>query len=332
MANNPVIERALAQARKNEKYLVNAAETAKTRLERSLRELERRIIEEAAKLGAGQKSFGLTQAQKLHGQLTKLFKDTYGEEVQDHVRGFKKVAAMAKKYYEPFPEVTDSFASLDKEYLKALEQQTVSTLAAFGQEAQNRIAQALYNSAVAGRPFGRLMADIEGALTGHVDVRGRPLSQYAGTHAQDSLMETYAAAHQQTAQQAGLTSYLYFGTAVGDSRPFCLARMGKVFTSEEVQGWESLDWAGKKPGPILLVRGGWNCRHQLLPVEPEWIDEDLDQYLGKEEVHHPSEGIKSRSQSKKKTKQKNDTQRSDEEFNTVSRDEFAQYTVDSRYI
>jgi len=49
--------------------------------------------------------------------------------------------------------------------------------------------------------------------------------------------------------------------------------VGKVFTTEEVKEWASLDWQGKNPATnasnIFTLLGGYNCMHTLLPVSKE---------------------------------------------------------------
>jgi hypothetical protein len=68
----------------------------------------------------------------------------------------------------------------------------------------------------------------------------------------------------------GIKKYLYAGGLVNDSRPFCVARDGKVFTKEEVRSWGKLgDWKGKIVGTdestIFIYLGGYRCRHWLVP-------------------------------------------------------------------
>ena len=46
------------------------------------------------------------------------------------------------------------------------------------------------------------------------------------------------------------------------------------FTIDEVNKlWSSRRWKGKKSGNPLIVRGGYNCRHQWSYVNPDWYDE-----------------------------------------------------------
>lgn len=270
MATNKQFERALAQAAKNETLLESRIETAQERMARSIRELEREVIKAASKAKAGEKSFGLARVARLQKELEKLFEETYGAAALAHTQGFRTVATAAQDYLKLVEDIPKTYTTVSNELLDALKAQALDTFNALAIQAQNRIGQALYNTALTGWSFDRLADEIAGALEGHKDVRGRPLADYARTYAQDSLMDTYATVHQQAAERAGLEHYLYYGTTVRDTRPFCRARVGKVFSAEEVKGWESLDWAGKRQGPILVVRGGWNCRHQLLPVDPSW--------------------------------------------------------------
>jgi hypothetical protein len=54
------------------------------------------------------------------------------------------------------------------------------------------------------------------------------------------------------------------------SREFCDQRHGKYFHRKEVEAWANLSWAGKIQGTnssnIFIYRGGYHCRHQLIPV------------------------------------------------------------------
>jgi len=68
--------------------------------------------------------------------------------------------------------------------------------------------------------------------------------------------------------------YYYQGTLIADSRPFCVSRAGRYFTTDEVKAWPNLKgWQGRMAGTnsstIFIYRGGYNCRHQLWPVSKE---------------------------------------------------------------
>ena len=52
-------------------------------------------------------------------------------------------------------------------------------------------------------------------------------------------------------------------------------RKNGLFTIEEIQDiWASRSWSGKKGGNPMIVRGGYNCRHQFSYVNPDWYEDD----------------------------------------------------------
>lgn len=69
------------------------------------------------------------------------------------------------------------------------------------------------------------------------------------------------------AQSLGLRYFIYNGGLIQTSRPFCVSKNGKVFSTQEAEQWkndptltaidnrESYNW--------LIDRGGYNCRHTV---------------------------------------------------------------------
>lgn len=105
------------------------------------------------------------------------------------------------------------------------------------------------------------------------DRAGNSLRRYAYQMVQDSIMQHSAGIAIETAKEIGAEEFEYFGTIVGDSRPWCITHLGKTYSRDEIeQLWEENNWAGKAPGDPFVVRGGYNCRHHWLPV----IDKDID--------------------------------------------------------
>ena len=100
------------------------------------------------------------------------------------------------------------------------------------------------------------------------------LERYIKQTTNDSVMTFNAEYIQTIAEDLDVEYYLYQGTLIQDSRPFCVARAGRFFTKEEVQAWPNLKgWQGRMAGTnsttIFSYRGGYNCRHQLWPVAKE---------------------------------------------------------------
>lgn len=83
------------------------------------------------------------------------------------------------------------------------------------------------------------------------------------------------------ADRLGLNDAIYSGTIMKEktpsgkikirTRPFCVERVNKIFSREEIEAWANEDFAGKT-SPIYdpyINCGGYNCRHHLSFVTPE---------------------------------------------------------------
>ena len=114
------------------------------------------------------------------------------------------------------------------------------------------------------------------------DRLGDNMKRYAGQLLNDSLRDFDATLNFNKSKDAGLTYVKYFGDIIPTTRDHCRnvingvynRRNGGVFKLDEVRKiWASQSWKGKKSGDPMIVRGGYNCRHQWSFVNPEWIDE-----------------------------------------------------------
>lgn len=96
------------------------------------------------------------------------------------------------------------------------------------------------------------------------------LERYIKQTTNDSVMVFNREYMQTITDDLGIGYYRYRGTKIAESRPFCVARVGKVFTKEEVEKWAEKDWEGKMKGTnkttIFSYCGGYNCRHILQPI------------------------------------------------------------------
>jgi len=114
------------------------------------------------------------------------------------------------------------------------------------------------------------------------DRAGENMKKYAGQILNDSLRDFDATLNFNKSQDAGLTYVKYYGDVIPTTRTICRnvingvydRRKGGLFTVDEVRRlWAGQSWSGKKPGDPLIVRGGYNCRHQWSYVNPDWYDE-----------------------------------------------------------
>lgn len=113
------------------------------------------------------------------------------------------------------------------------------------------------------------------------DRAGENMKRYAGQILNDSLRDFDATLNFNKSQDAGLTFVKYYGDIIPTTRRICRnvvsgvydKRKSGLFTIDEVNKlWSSTSWKGKKSGNPLIVRGGYNCRHQWSYVNPDWYN------------------------------------------------------------
>ena len=115
---------------------------------------------------------------------------------------------------------------------------------------------------------------------------GENMKRYAGQILNDSLRDFDATLNFNKSKDAGLTFVKYYGDVIPTTRDLCRRmvngqlnkRKNGLFTIAEIQDiWAGRSWSGKKGGNPMIVRGGYNCRHQFSYVNPDWYEEDGEQ-------------------------------------------------------
>jgi hypothetical protein len=84
----------------------------------------------------------------------------------------------------------------------------------------------------------------------------------------------HRAANDVAAEQAGIERFVYYGGLINDSRSFCRAHAGNIYTKEELSRMDNGQGL-----PVIPYLGGYNCRHFLVPVpdeEDRVVEEDND--------------------------------------------------------
>jgi len=112
---------------------------------------------------------------------------------------------------------------------------------------------------------------------------GENMKRYAGQILNDSLRDFDATLNFNKSKDAGLTFVKYYGDVIPTTRDLCRRmvngqlnkRKNGLFTIAEIQDiWAGRSWSGKKGGNPMIVRGGYNCRHQFSYVNPDWYEDD----------------------------------------------------------
>lgn len=270
-------------------------------LEKSIKKLEENIVSRSAfildigKAGNIKAQKELSQAVKFHKELVKEFEIEYGSTIQKSSKSFLGIQSAVRNEFKGL-DLPYSFGAADKDMFELLRKSAKDSLQHLGDDAMNKIAQATYSAVITGQSFGSFVKNIKS----QVDSLGR----YAQVRAHDSLMSYYTGLNVKKAEDAGVETFLYYGNIIRSSRPFCIARVGMVFTKEQIQAWDEkkFTWAGKKKfGSTLINRGGYNCRHSFHPCEPEWIEDgkvEVQSWYDKQEEMDPKLVAKVKEQEK----------------------------------
>ena len=175
--------------------------------------------------------------------------------------------------------VGSDFAVLEKEL-----RQTINGIYASSDDAEaNRLVKFIENNKYKKSMQSRVDKAVQTLQTKFArDRAGENMKRYAGQILNDSLRDFDATLNFNKSKDAGLTFVKYYGDVIPTTRDICRRLVNGVikskrndglFTIDEIRRiWSSRSWSGKKSGNPLVVRGGYNCRHQWSYVNPDWYD------------------------------------------------------------
>jgi hypothetical protein len=102
------------------------------------------------------------------------------------------------------------------------------------------------------------------------DIRGDNMRKYANQIAHDSIMQFDGQFTKHKGQEAGINTYKYTGTNITTTRQFCRANLNEIKSEEEWREVFTGNWRGKSGSDPFVNRGGYRCRHSLIPYDPAW--------------------------------------------------------------
>jgi len=206
-----------------------------------------------------------------------LFGSDYLNGLKDFIKGFDTQAGLVNDIFSAQFDFSDK--SLYKSVLKQSQKSTLQFLdgdaigKAVFEPLQNNLLTNIYN----GGKYSDMVTSLKDFILGDGSLDPK-LTSYAKRYARDSMAifdNTYT---QIIANDIGVEYWEYSGGTLEDSRDFCLQRVDRVYTSEEIRTWADKDWQGKNPATnsetIFAYRGGYNCIHSLIPRDPEYVDKD----------------------------------------------------------
>ena len=257
--------------------------------------------------------FDTRLAIEIRPKLQQAIEELYLKPVQTFINDYDKIAGTIVATYGklPIPPEFKQITEADLVTIQQLKKLAFTNFQNLGTEFTNTLAQEIYQSTLVGRSSSQMVQTIRDKINGIYqysdNVKAQQLVEYISNNpngaevatAIDELKQNYGRTSQgdsfvkyatlvvqdsimgfdgqfakYRADEVGLTSYLYYGSLMKDSRDFCRKHAGKVYNEEQIaEIWANDTGQGRDQGSPFIVRGGYNCRHSWQPVDPSWIDE-----------------------------------------------------------
>jgi hypothetical protein len=298
-----------------EKALDNLESQHKELLFKTLQRLEQEVVNIASELPTKTGELYSTRlAIEIRPRLQQAIEEFYLTPVNTLIKDYDKIAATIVATYGklPIPPEFKNIPEADLVTIQQLKKIAFTNFQNLGNELTNTLAGEVYQSTLVGRSFNEMVNTIREKINGIYqysdNAKAQQLVEYIAnnpngpevTTAIDELKQTYGRTTtgdsfakyasllvtdsimgfdgqfaKYRADELGLTSYLYYGSIIKDSRDFCRKHAGKVYTEQQIIDiWNNDTGQGRDQGSPFIVRGGYNCRHSWQPVDPDWVDAD----------------------------------------------------------
>jgi hypothetical protein len=282
---------------------------------KTIQRLEREVVSIASELPTRTGELYSTRlAIEIKPKLQQAIEELYLKPVQTFIKDYDNIAGVIVATYGklPIPVEFKSITEADLVVIQQLKRLAFTNFQNLGNELANTLAGEVYQSTLVGRSFNNMVETIREKINGiyqfsdnkkaqqlveyisnnpdgsQVDTaidelkqtygrttEGDSFVKYASLLVTDSIMGFDGQLAKFRADELGLSSYLYYGSIIKDSRNFCRLHTGKVYTEEQINEiWANDTTQGRDQGSPFIVRGGYNCRHSWQPVDPSWVDEE----------------------------------------------------------
>jgi len=200
--------------------------------------------------------------------------EAYNEAIKDFTSGYKQLRDLTDEYFSLVVDKYTPKADLYDNLVKVSIEQTKDALLGAGVEAA--LAEPIVSSLLTSLSsksnkvqFEALLQNlIEGTKTANPILQGE-----IGRLASDSMMIFQRSYLDAVSSDLNISYFLYSGTAIKTSRPFCKTRVGRIYKKSEIESWANQNWSGKMPNTtkqtIFNYAGGYRCRHKMWPASKE---------------------------------------------------------------
>ena len=282
---------------------------------KTIQRLEREVVNIASELPTRTGELYSTRlAIEIKPRLQQAIEELYLKPVQSFIKDYDKIAGVIVASYGklPIPPEFKSITEADLVVIQQLKRLAFTNFQNLGNELANTLAGEVYQSTLVGRSFNDMVQTVREKINGIYqfsdnkkaqqlveyisnnpdgaevntaidelkqvygrNTQGDSFVKYASLLVTDSIMGFDGQLAKFRADELGLSSYLYYGSIIKDSRDFCRKHTGKVYTEEQInQIWANDTAQGRDQGSPFIVRGGYNCRHSWQPVDPSWVDDE----------------------------------------------------------
>jgi len=217
-----------------------------------------------------------------------VFTEQYEKDLTKFVGEFKKQAGLNNEYFQAILDKDLELKPMYESVLKSSQKNTISLLNedAFTQKLIQPIQQTLESSITNNVSFTDTLNNLRYIIEGDEEVDGALLAHVKRV-AYDSFAVSDRSYTNVISQDLGLEFYRYSGGEIETTRCFCEERRGKYFHKKEIEGWGEgknvgacgFPWQGMNQNTdkatIFYYAGGYNCKHQILPVSKKSVPKDV---------------------------------------------------------
>jgi hypothetical protein len=207
---------------------------------------------------------------------------SYSDAVTDYVKGFSEGSSILNDY---FGTIVNTFQANDDLYSAILDSNVNSTIdSLLGKGVQSNFTDAFTDVLRNSITSGTSKKDFIDTINANLDPDSGILSRYVNQTASDAITQFNSHYITTVSNDLGLKYYFYKGTKIQDTRPFCSKLIGKYLTEDQLKeyvqqqmslnggkGWAGM-YKGENWGNFMIYRGGYNCRHYVIPVSKEIYD------------------------------------------------------------
>jgi len=189
----------------------------------------------------------------------------YIDFTSEYVDQYKEFARLAQETFRA-AGWDAGFANIPKEYINFLQNNDMKYFKFLGNEAMNKIDKTIFEMSIGGYNRTAMLSELKGVITGAYEWGDKQglYEWHAGTYVRTQASKVQQEFMNVQAETVDAKHFTYLGPADSKTRPFCAARVGGVYTKEEI-----LQMDNGQTGDVFTERGGWNCRHQWIAVPDE---------------------------------------------------------------